>query len=194
MRKTPCVRKKYEEELTYQSKQEIKEEFKKVEVPGYGFVTINNLGTKIYTKTGIFPSIWINEWGYLIFTVGQSQGIRNSTKTFQLSIHRLVAKAFIPNPNNYDSVNHIDGNKLNNCVTNLEWCTSQKNVSLAWEKGLIKPNKGEKNGRHILTAEKVKEIKELLKQGITAVEIAKKFNVSPSTIDCIKNKRTWKNI
>ncbi|MGN0348238.1 MAG: HNH endonuclease [Roseburia sp.] len=51
-------------------------------------------------------------------------------------IHRLVAETFIENPNNYNVVNHIDGNKLNNNYKNLEWCTSSKNNFHAWENGL----------------------------------------------------------
>ena len=52
-------------------------------------------------------------------------------------IHRLVAEAFIPNPNNYPMVNHIDGNSLNNNVDNLEWCTAQQNTIHAYKLGLI---------------------------------------------------------
>lgn len=44
-------------------------------------------------------------------------------------IHRLVAEKFIPNPNNYNQVNHIDGNKDNNDVSNLEWCSNRMNVT-----------------------------------------------------------------
>lgn len=59
-------------------------------------------------------------------------------KKVSFKLHRLVANAFIDNPDNLPQVNHIDGHKDNNCVTNLEWCTNRDNVLHAIRTGLIK--------------------------------------------------------
>lgn len=64
---------------------------------------------------------WTNNKGYLVV------GLRKNGKTYRVTVHRLVAQAFIPNPNNYPQVNHIDENKSNNNVINLEWCTNLEN-------------------------------------------------------------------
>ena len=54
------------------------------------------------------------------------------------SVHRILAIAFIPNPNNYPVVNHIDWNKLNNSIDNLEWCTNSDNINHAYKMWLKK--------------------------------------------------------
>lgn len=59
----------------------------------------------------------------------------------RLRIHRLVAINFINNPNNYKIVNHKDGNKLNNCIENLEWCTHKQNIQHAHDTHLIRTKK-----------------------------------------------------
>lgn len=74
----------------------------------------------------------VNNHGYLSLILSKN-GEKKSCR-----IHRLVAEAFIKNPNNYDQVNHIDGDKTNNKVENLEWCNNQYNVIHAYKNGLAK--------------------------------------------------------
>lgn len=67
--------------------------------------------------------------------------LRHEGRSFTKTVHRLVAEHFIPNPLNKPEVNHIDGNKLNNNVCNLEWVTSSENSLHAIKTGLQKPTK-----------------------------------------------------
>lgn len=74
--------------------------------------------------------------GYLYITLSDN----GKTKSFK--IHRLVANAFLPNPNNLPQVNHIDGNKMNNNYRNLEWCDNSTNIQHSYDIGLRKRYKG----------------------------------------------------
>ena len=69
-------------------------------------------------------------------------------KCVSKSVHRLVAEAFIPNLENKPCINHKDGNKLNNNIENLEWCTVQENTKHAYDNKL-QNNKRDKRGRFI---------------------------------------------
>ena len=76
-----------------------------------------------------------NERGYLHIRLIKD----NERKTYR--INRLVAMEFVPNPNNYKEVNHIDGVKDNNYYKNLEWCTRSQNIQHAFKNGLLRTNK-----------------------------------------------------
>ena len=91
------------------------------------------------SKEKILKPIKSNQ-GYLSYI------LCNNGERRQLRAHRLVAQAFIPNPQNKPEVNHIDGNKQNNNVINLEWVTRSENQQHAWDNGLKPRLVGEKNG------------------------------------------------
>lgn len=113
-------------------------------------------------------------------------------KMIQYKIHRLVALAFIPNNENKKEVNHIDGNKLNNHVENLEWCTRQENIEHCILNKLQKPFKGEEIGNSKLLEFQVIEIRNKFKPHVySRAKLAKEYNVSEATIKDILYKRTW---
>jgi len=107
--------------------------------------------------------------------------------------HKIVAAAFIPNTNNYPQINHIDGNKLNNLVENLEWCTRSMNQKHAIRTNLQPLAIGEKNGQSKLTADQVVKIKTVFKN-LKGNTVARMFGVTPATIYLIRSRQTWKHV
>jgi len=109
-------------------------------------------------------------------------------------VHRAVAEAFIPNPENKPQVNHINGIKTDNRVENLEWVTSKENI-VHGHKNLLYNFMGENNNQSKLKETDVKEIKKLLQNPkIKGVNIAAKYNVSKYLISSIKTEKAWKHI
>jgi len=111
-------------------------------------------------------------------------------------ISRLVAQAFISNPRNKTQVNHKNGIKTDNKISNLEWCTRSENSKHAYKTGLIISVKGENHGRSKLNEKQVRVIKHALKFNIkgTAKQLTKMMNVSEHTISLIKYNKNWKHI
>lgn len=112
-------------------------------------------------------------------------------------VHRMVAKAFVPNPDNLPCVNHIDGCKTNNHPENLEWCTHQENMKHAFDNELT-PRKcllaGERSIAAKLTESQVRQIKRRLLAGEGNKAISRDYGVSPSTIAEIKAGRSWGSV
>ena len=113
------------------------------------------------------------------------------------SVHRLVAIAWIPNPDNLPQVNHKDGDKQNNTVENLEWVTNLENMSHARRHGLFPENpRGDPHGMSKLQEWQVREIKRDLKsyrRGLLT-ELGKKYGVLKTTISEIRAGRTWAHV
>lgn len=111
-------------------------------------------------------------------------------KTFR--VHRLVLLAFNPIENNEElEVNHKDGNKRNNRLDNLEWCTSSENQRHAFDNGLNKGRRGNESNFAKLTQEDVNKCFELRKRGLTQREIAEIIGCTRSNVSCILRHKTW---
>ena len=113
-------------------------------------------------------------------------------KQYTKNVHRLLAENFIENPDNLPCVNHIDGNKLNNSIENLEWCSYSHNVKHAYDNGLATPYLGSKGTG--LTTNDVLRIVELKSKGETLRKIANDFNVSQGCVSDIVTGRTWSRV
>lgn len=147
------------------------------DIKGYeGYYEVSNLGnvrSTSYKGVKILkPGITKNGYLNVVLCVNQ-----HKTHKF---IHRLVAETFISNPHNYDTVNHKDECKSNNCVSNLEWLSAEENNRYS--------------NKNMLKKEQVLLIPSFVEQGYTQLEIAKHFNVSRKTIQCILRGEHWYNL
>lgn len=118
-------------------------------------------------KTGRYLKGQINKHGYFSYNITLPDGSKK-----RLYAHRLVAQAYIPNPNNKKEVNHIDGNKLNNYKDNLEWVTPKENQQHALNTEL-------RNFSHVFCFDKNKN---LIAEYKNIIEASKAVGISPSLI------------
>ena len=131
---------------------------------------------------------FMNSTGYYYVTLSNSDSRKNKR------VHCLVAKAFLSNPKNKRTVNHINGNKSDNSLCNLEWATDSENHTHAFKTGLKELCGVAKKDRK-LTNTQVLEIRKLIEQGrLTQKQIGKMFNVYRTTISDIKLGKRFKNV
>ena len=100
------------------------------QIKGFKDYSITNDGQVFSHKTNKFKKPFNDQVGYVRIQLYQD----NKKKNYYL--HRLIANTYICNPDNKPQVNHIDGNKANNSVSNLEWVTSKENMQHSFDKGL----------------------------------------------------------
>ncbi|MDB4302121.1 NUMOD4 domain-containing protein [bacterium] len=172
------------------------------DVEGYeGTYQVSNLGNvksldrnviykdgKTVPYKGETKSKVIDKYGY------EYVGLYLNQKHKQGMIHRLVAKAFIPNINNKPQINHIDGNKLNNKTENLEWVTNRENIDHAVKTGLLDKVTGENHYKSKLTNKDVLVIRKRVENGETYQTIANDYGVVKSTIGFLINGKTWSRV
>lgn len=148
---------------------------------------------RIYSNGSVFSEL-SNKWlrkhtdtsGYIDYVL--YNGHKSTKKAYKA--HVLVAKLFIPNPNNYQEVNHIDRDKKNNNMSNLEWCSRQYNVNY----DIVQRMKSGQNAISPLTEEMVKLVPELINYGCSIKLVAKLYKVGHITIRNIVKRHTWRNL
>lgn len=145
-------------------------EYKLYKVSNFGNIQVfyNGAWTSKQTK--------ITKEGYMVARVSRHK------KKVELRIHRLVAEAFIPNPNNKPYINHKDGNRCNNHVDNLEWVTPLENTHHAMRRGKYAVK---------LHPEQITQIRKLHSEGHNQVQLGKKFGVTNGMICHIIKGRKW---
>lgn len=170
------------------------EEFGNYQVSNFGRVKSNDFILKTPTgqswvRKGKILKPYKSKKGYLLCD------LRIGGKRKIIPVHRMVALAFIPNIQNKPQINHKDGNKENNNVDNLEWCTNSENQLHAFKNGLQKGNFSHHNSK--LTLEQVLYIKNNCvvgskKNGMQTM--AKKFNISTSSVKQIMLGKSYRYI
>ena len=122
--------------------------------------------------------------------------LRVNGKSFCASVHRLLMEAFRPVDGMENlQVNHIDGDRNNNSLSNLEWVTPSENIKHAFAHNLRKPMRGELNGKSKLTEEIVISICEDIAEGkLSEIKLAEKYGVAKSLIHRIKHRQAWPSV
>ena len=119
---------------------------------------------------------------------------KNCVKKY-FRVHRLVAKAFIPNPLKLPIVHHKNNVKDDNLKTNLQWFSYSQNVQHAFDTGRILPTTGTRNGMSLFTDKDILKIRKLYSSGgYTQKILAKLFCASRASICLIVNRKQWKHI
>ena len=136
---------------------------------------------RLHTKWVLMPEMELSQRligaGYL------AVNIKSKGKQKTLYVHRLVAEAFISKTKDTGEVNHIDGDKQNNNVSNLEWTTHSKNLQHAYELGLAT--------RSSLNPWTVRAARHLLQQGLSQAEIARRMAVSRQIVSRLARGVSW---
>jgi hypothetical protein len=127
--------------------------------------------------------------GYLRVSLSKNK------KHKSLLVHRLVALAYIPNPDTLPEVNHLNGIKTDNSVENLEWCTHKRNMRHAEDSGMMAHPIGERHKLSKLTEDNIKLIRSMYSTGCyTKMDMGKLFGVTPENIACITKRQTWAHV
>lgn len=129
----------------------------------------------------------LSKFGYYFVNLRGDDGIKKNK-----TIHRLVASGFLPNPNKYTVVNHIDGCKTNNHINNLEWCSNEYNHKHAAINSLV--THGESHPNSKIDRNTVELLKIKMALGYSDIELSKEYNINRSLINSIRNNHIWAHV
>lgn len=157
------------------------------DVKGYeGYYQVSNTGKVYSVRSRKLLALTFEKGGYV------SVELNVKGKNKRLKVHRLVAEAFLDNPNKKRTVNHKNSIRDDNDISNLEWATHSENIKHAFKYG-DKDTHGESHSHNKLTEKQVIMILQL-KGNLTQQKIADMFNVSRENISRIHRRLTWRHI
>lgn len=169
-------------------------------IPDFPRWEINEAGHIRNTKTGADKFVYVSVQGYM------SVNFKKNGKQVSKKVHRFVGSLFLPEPEPWLQelcaskwpfkvcINHIDHDKLNNHVSNLEWCDIAHNNKAAMDLGRVPALKGELNGRAILTEELVHKLCKAYESGMKPKESVEVFGISRQQATKIRAGFAWKHI
>jgi hypothetical protein len=111
-----------------------------------------------------------------------------------ITVHRLVGLSFLPNPDQLRDINHINGDKADNHVSNLEWMSHKDNVRHGIDNGFRNTATGERLANTFLTKCDVQDIYNRILAGEPNISIAKLYNIDRSLVSNIKRGKTWRSV
>jgi hypothetical protein len=128
----------------------------------------------------------MDKYGYLVVGLTLNGAMKYK------KIHRLVAQAFVNNPDRKPQVNHINGVKTDNAPSNLEWCTTRENTAHARENGLLRRGAGVSTAK--LTSDDVQHIRWLAAEGVKHSVLAREWAVTQTNVRHIVAGRSWRHV
>lgn len=149
---------------------------------------VSSKGRVRNTLTGKILKSRVKKTGYVELQLGYSHN-----RKFFL-VHRLVAKAFVENKCNKREVNHIDNNRTNNDVENLEWVTASENSIHRINTGNCKDIRGSENHMAKIDESLARHIKYDFDKSVKHTSIAKEYNLSPNLVGRIRRNECWSHI
>lgn len=144
---------------------------------------------KVWSKyTGRYLKGEVSNKGYLRVTLS------SNGESSKVAVHRMVAMTYLPNPKDKPQVNHKDSNRLNNNVSNLEWCTSSENNKHAYDIGYNEAKKGSEANGAILEESQVLDIYHKMLKGVSLKQLHEETGIDKPTLGHIKRRSTWSHL